>query len=422
MIDTKTSASPSRKLVSRVHHSLFTVHCSLFTVHCSLFFLLFFLPGQQSYSQFSAGIDDTINPGVPVTLTASYGLTGTEVTTTDDGVEGPFPIGFSFSFYGQTYTQFYIGANGWISFSADKQANARNAFLIPGTSAETYNPKICILGPFQDYDPSIAGGPYIFYRTVGEEPARKLVVMWCQAHMRWCQQKYVTFQIVLSESDSTIENHILSKPACYDYDSNYATQGIRNAYKVVGTAVPGRNRKSWSVDENHPEGWKYTPVNQDTYTVDTIPYILEPLSPGNKINYRWYEGETFLTDQQSIVVAPKQTTTYRAYCTICNGQEFTDEVTVYVIPYIPNAFTPDGDGLNDRFRITGLPPENITAFNMQIYNRWGQMVFSTNDILEAWDGKSKGEVCPEGIYTWVIYYIDNRKTRVSNKGSIMIVR
>ena len=84
--------------------------------------------------------------------------------------------------------------------------------------------------------------------------------------------------------------------------------------------------------------------------------------------------------------------------------------------------TPDGDGLNDRFRITGLPPENITAFNMQIYNRWGQMVFSTNDILEAWDGKSKGEVCPAGIYTWVIYYIDNRKTRVSNKGSIMIVR
>ena len=97
-------------------------------------------------------------------------------------------------------------------------------------------------------------------------------------------------------------------------------------------------------------------------------------------------------------------------------------MTVYVIPYIPNAFTPDGDGLNDNFRIVGLPPENITQFNMQIYNRWGQMVFSTNNIREAWDGTTKGEVCSEGLYVWIIYYENNKKTKVSNKGSLMLLR
>jgi gliding motility-associated-like protein len=379
-----------------------------------------------AFSQFSAGSNDTINPGVPVTLDASYGLTAIGVTTYDDGVEGPFPIGFDFTFYGDKYSQFYIGANGWISFSPDKQANARNAFTVPGTTASPFNPRICILGPFQDFNPIIAGGPYIFYQTIGLEPNRKLVVMWCQTPMRWCDQEAVTFQIVVCEGDTMqnnlIENHIYAKPTCYNYDTNRATLGIQNAYKILGIAVPGRNATSWSVNSNKPEGWRYTPIDQDTYRVDSIPYDLQPITPGEKISYRWYSGSEMISDQHRIVVAPMETTTYRVTCTLCNGQEFTDEVTVYVIPYIPNAFTPNGDGLNDEFRIVGLPPDKITQFNLQIFNRWGQVVFSSTDILVGWDGKLKGEYCPEGDYTWVIFYEDNDKTMTSNKGTITLLR
>ncbi|MEI6850205.1 MAG: hypothetical protein WCK29_04145 [archaeon] len=83
-----------------------------------LIILLLLFPLWSS-AQLSAGVDDTINPGVPVTLTATYGMVGLPVNITDDGVEGPFPIGFEFSFFGTKYTQFYIGANGWISFTSN---------------------------------------------------------------------------------------------------------------------------------------------------------------------------------------------------------------------------------------------------------------------------------------------------------------
>jgi gliding motility-associated-like protein len=108
--------------------------------------------------------------------------------------------------------------------------------------------------------------------------------------------------------------------------------------------------------------------------------------------------------------------------TLCSGQEYTDTVVVHVIPGIPNAFTPNGDGKNDVFRIKGVQVENITKFNFQIFNRWGQLVFSTTDILKGWDGTYIGKNCPADVYSWVIYYEDSKKTKVSNKGTITLVR
>ena len=164
-----------------------------------------------SFSQLSAGVDDTINPGVPVTLTATYGMLGVPVNTTDDGVEGPFQIGFGFSFFGIKYTEFYVGANGWVSFSPNPNAKGtRQAFSIP--SPADYNPKNCILAPFVDLYPIAAGSPYIFYQTVGKEPLRSLIVMWCQCPVYNCMDSVATFQIVLNEGSNTIENHIMHKP------------------------------------------------------------------------------------------------------------------------------------------------------------------------------------------------------------------
>lgn len=69
--------------------------------------------------------------------------------------------------------------------------------------------------------------------------------------------------------------------------------------------------------------------------------------------------------------------------------------------YIPNVFTPDGDGLNDTFRVAGVGLSEKN-FKMNILNRWGQLVFSTNDINEGWDGKFKNELCKDGEYVYSI--------------------
>ncbi|MCX6306122.1 MAG: gliding motility-associated C-terminal domain-containing protein [Bacteroidetes bacterium] len=372
------------------------------------------------FSQISAGRDDTINPGVPVNLTANFGILANGITTFDNHVEGPFEIGFSFTFYGKKYTRFSIGDNGWISFTHNPYWGTKRNIRLPSSADES--PKNCILGAMEDYNPIQAGSPYIFYQTVGEAPHRKLVVMWCQCPMYKCGELSglsVSFQIVLIEGD-TIETHVFNKPVCTEWD-NKCTMGIQNETGFACDTLPYKNRNSTSFSVSK-EGWRFVPTSLDTYAVTQIPYLMEPITPGEKISYRWNQGDEFLSDQQSLVVAPLHTTTYRVTCTLCSGEQFTDEMTVYVVPFIPNAFTPNDDGLNDKFLILGLPPENITQFNLQIFNRWGQAVFSTKDILEGWDGKMKGDVCPEGDYVWVIFYEDDKKTKTSNKGIVTLVR
>ncbi len=67
--------------------------------------------------------------------------------------------------------------------------------------------------------------------------------------------------------------------------------------------------------------------------------------------------------------------------------------------YIPNSFTPNGDNLNDSFYAKGF---GITKFEMTIFDRLGEKIFSSNDIQEAWDGTLKGKICKEDTYVWKI--------------------
>ena len=67
--------------------------------------------------------------------------------------------------------------------------------------------------------------------------------------------------------------------------------------------------------------------------------------------------------------------------------------------YIPNAFSPDDDGINDYFRIWG---QGVTDLEVEIYNRWGQMVFKSNNMDEQWDGKFKGKIMPSGSYVYKV--------------------
>ena len=88
--------------------------------------------------------------------------------------------------------------------------------------------------------------------------------------------------------------------------------------------------------------------------------------------------------------------------------------------YAPNAFSPDGDGLNDVFNVSG---QGIIDFQMEIYNRWGQMVFKSFNINQKWDGTFRGKDLPTGTYVYkikIITYGDNQKSVKS--GTISLVR
>ncbi len=69
--------------------------------------------------------------------------------------------------------------------------------------------------------------------------------------------------------------------------------------------------------------------------------------------------------------------------------------------WLPTAFTPDGDGLNDLFRATG---SGIGRFEMQIFDRWGRVVFTTDRISDGWDGTVGGQTAGPGVFTYLIHY------------------
>ena len=68
--------------------------------------------------------------------------------------------------------------------------------------------------------------------------------------------------------------------------------------------------------------------------------------------------------------------------------------------YVPNAFTPNGDGENDRFTAVG---ENIEELELFIFNRWGELIYESH-YMEPWDGRYKGEIVQQDVYVWRINY------------------
>ncbi len=71
--------------------------------------------------------------------------------------------------------------------------------------------------------------------------------------------------------------------------------------------------------------------------------------------------------------------------------------------FVPNAFTPNGDGHDDVFRVFASP-DDITSFNMQIFSRWGELIFESNNLQPGWDGMKAGAWCPPDSFIWLIRY------------------
>ncbi|MEI8074023.1 MAG: gliding motility-associated C-terminal domain-containing protein, partial [Bacteroidota bacterium] len=138
--------------------------------------------------------------------------------------------------------------------------------------------------------------------------------------------------------------------------------------------------------------------------------------------YDRYSWNTFFTFQNQFTVT--QSGTYQVTVNNQCGIK-TADINVLAICdaplYIPNAFTPNADGLNEVFRI---PPTNFYRLNsFQIYNRWGELIFSTSDIKQGWDGNYKGLQQPTGIYTYAINIASLKTGKTSQRnGSVQLIR
>ena len=131
------------------------------------------------------------------------------------------------------------------------------------------------------------------------------------------------------------------------------------------------------------------------------------LNPGSAfVSYAWQDGS----------IEPLMESIYEGLywvmVTDTNGCRSSD--SVMLVPcdiqrideleiWLPNAFSPNGDGINDVFGAKYDSEVKIT-FQMLVFNKWGQQIFSSGDVSKGWNGKFKGERCPPDLYTWVVTF------------------
>jgi gliding motility-associated-like protein len=138
-------------------------------------------------------------------------------------------------------------------------------------------------------------------------------------------------------------------------------------------------------------------------------------------NFYWSPGEDLsCIDCLAPWVYPDSSGFYYLTVTDHNGCMAVDSVWVELFfpLWVPNAITPDGDGINDYFRAYG---ENITGFHMQIYDRWGLQIFESWDIEEIWDGGINGYYVQNDTYLWIIWY-DTVDRKAQLMGHVTMVR
>lgn len=161
---------------------------------------------------------------------------------------------------------------------------------------------------------------------------------------------------------------------------------------------------------------------------DTAVYRYEPVNiyaDGDGVSFEWWPS-TDIADPNSnnTIIYPSETDSYIVTATGENGCTNTDTISIVVWFRcnrfgIPNAFTPNNDGLNDAFRIVSFGDDAIENFS--IYNRWGEVVFNTADITMAWDGNSLGKPQETGVYMYLInLYCEGQQQTLT--GTVTLLR
>lgn len=142
-------------------------------------------------------------------------------------------------------------------------------------------------------------------------------------------------------------------------------------------------------------------------------------------SYDWEFGDGSTSDEYQPSHSYEGAGTYTVTMITNNQYGCADTVTLDVIVhpeytlYIPNAFTPDGDGINDILFAYGT---HIKEFEMMIFNRWGEAIFKSNGLEQGWDGIHNGYMAKEDVYVYKIKYKTNRDEVLTREGHISLLK
>jgi gliding motility-associated-like protein len=214
-------------------------------------------------------------------------------------------------------------------------------------------------------------------------------------------------------SDSS---HTTDAPACYriSYDDvcgNRSELGITACPIILTASLTATNEVVLTWSEYN--GWEGGAAG----------YILEKFTAegGLLASFDVGTATTFTDDSEDL---SNQRYLYRVTATPVNAAHSDSKSnTVEVIKdpnlFYPTSFTPNGDALNDVFNVYG---QYISLFEMDIFNRWGELMYTTTDLSQGWDGNFNGTPMPEGTYTFVARITDLAGRNFKKSGSILLLK
>lgn len=143
------------------------------------------------------------------------------------------------------------------------------------------------------------------------------------------------------------------------------------------------------------------------------------------VNYQWYKNGEIIPDAHERIYKANESGTYSIkFINFCE-EEFESNSYVFIKEdcsvnlFLPEAFTPNNDGINDVFEVFG---SNVIKLDIRIYNRWGEVVYILQSLEDSWDGVSRGQLAPSGTYVYKGTYVDvvsNEKHHVQGKISLI---
>lgn len=192
-------------------------------------------------------------------------------------------------------------------------------------------------------------------------------------------------------------------PATSNFSEVSSTVSITTTFIVTGTDAYGCSDTASVLIQTYP--LPFVQTNADVFAILGEVVQLDAIASGPG-TFVWSPAEYLsCVVCQDPLAQPDQNFLYTVTFTDTNGCTASDVVRVKYDPliYVPNAFTPDGNSINAEFFALGV---NIDDFKMEVYNRWGELIYTGDAQSKSWDGTYKNLPCPDGVYVWKIYYSD----------------
>jgi hypothetical protein len=318
----------------------------------------------------------------PTYSTASSYTTGTIIPSSDDATHGPFNIGFTFNFFGNNYTQFYVGSNGWIGFSPG-QTTGYTAAYIPNASS----PMNSILADWEDLLP---GGSNIYYTTIGTAPNKKLVVSFNNVPHYGCNTNLHTFQFVLNETSGVIDINYQSKPLC---GSNNATAGLVNSNNTNVVPVGGKNASQWSVTNYSV---RFTPSTAETIFTLKGTYLTNNSGYFTMVPNLDAQSFQFQVRLENLTM-PNLTTTETNYSIqLSQNMNVLNSKLYYLMDINNDSRVNVADTWNIYGKMSGLFPIWSNSPNYRIFNQtqWNVIKIGSSNLKLSYPGVQSMNVTP----------------------------